>query len=165
MKTRFYGVYFLIFMVLALLNAPGCKKNSSIENPDPQGALQNYTGCKGETLSTFQQQKSVIVTQGEAQECIVFEYNGSILSLKHVNAFLNCCPGEITADIRFQGQSISITEKEAGLGCFCDCYYDIDYNVSNIGAEVYTISIRHGDEVTFECTIDLASSSQGTICR
>jgi hypothetical protein len=163
-KVKLYGVYFLILLVLLLLKAPGCK-SSVIENSNPEGTLLNYAGCKGETASTFQQQGKGSINQGEAPECIVFEYNGSILKLTHVNAWLNCCPELITAVLQIQDQSISITEEEAVLGCFCDCYYDIDYQISNLSPGVYTISIRHGSEVTFECTIDLASNRQGEICR
>lgn len=167
MKIKREGIYFLIFMVMVLFlfNVPGCKTNSinSNENLNPEGSLLNYVGCKGETASTFQGQDGV--NQGETQECIIFEYAGNTLNLKHVNAYLNCCPGEITADILFQDQSIVITEKEAELGCFCTCYYDIDYQINNIGRGVYTISIQYGNEVRFQCTIDLYSNSQGEICE
>jgi hypothetical protein len=166
MKIKRDGIYFMILMVLVLflLNAPGCKTNSinSTENLTPEGALLNYVGCKGEPTSTFQVQESV--NQGETQECITFEYAGNTLNLKHVNAYLNCCPGEITADILFQGQSIVITEEEAELGCFCTCYYDVDYQIKNINSGAYTISIQHGNEIKIQCTIDLASNSQGEIC-
>lgn len=166
MKIKREGIYFLIFMalVLFLFNAPGCKTNSinNNENLNPEGSLLNYGGCKGETAGTFQGQDGV--NQGETQECIIFEYAGNTLNLKHVNAYLNCCPDEITADILFQGQSIVITEKEAELGCFCTCYYDIDYQLNNIARGTYTISIKYGDEVRIECTIDLVSNSQGEIC-
>ncbi|UCH98468.1 MAG: hypothetical protein JSV88_16925 [Candidatus Aminicenantes bacterium] len=165
MKSKLYGISFLILILMVfLLNAPGCKTSSisNTENLDPAGVLLSYAGCKGEASSTFQKQDGV--NQGEAQECITFEYAGNTLNLKHVNAYLNCCPGEITADIRCQGQSIVITEKEAELGCFCDCYYDIDYQLNNIVSGAYTISIKHGNEVKFQCTIDLASNSQGEIC-
>ena len=164
MKSKLYGTSFLILMVF-LFNAPGCKTGSigNTENLDPSGALLSYAGCKGEASSTFQGPDGV--NQGETQECIAFEYAGNTLKLKHVNAYLNCCPGEITADIHFQGQSIVITEKEAELGCFCTCYYDIDYQINNIGIGAYTISIQHANEVKFQCTIDLATNSQGEICH
>jgi hypothetical protein len=169
MRTRFYRVYFLILVVLLLLYVPACKNSSIIENQEgpesAEGALMSYTGCKTNTANTFQQKHRGSVNQEENRECITYEFIGSTLTLKHVNTFLNCCPGEITADISLQGKSITIAEKEAELGCLCDCYYDIDYKVSNITADVYTISFQHGEGVTFVCTLDLASISQGTICQ
>lgn len=145
-------------MIIGLLTASGCK-DIKIHDLELNGVLLNYSGCKEDSSSTFKNNN-----QQDPQECIVFDYNGSVLKLKHVNAYLNCCPGEITADFRFVNQSITITEKEEKIGCLCNCYYDIDYVIGNISAKVYIISIKKGDEIAFECSIDLASCSHGTIC-
>jgi hypothetical protein len=104
-------------------------------------------------------------------DCIEWSYDGSgILTIKHINAALNCCPGTITADIEFDGNTILVYEREGDdwEPCHCLCLYDLTYQFNDIEPEVYTVRfiekyIPAGSEI-LRLTIDLSSQCEGYHC-
>ncbi len=131
---------------------------------NPTGTLVDHTGCK-----TFQKSDST----SPNLDCVEYEYDGgSKLTLKHVNAGFNCCPGSIEADITIENSLITITESESydSLGpCACLCLFDVDMEIINLPPGEYTIKVNElnldeGDEI-LDFTISLSSSpSSGSHC-
>lgn len=127
---------------------------------------------KAELLSfgTCKDVKSYYATDSvqDNQSCIEFSFADSVLSLTHVNAGFNCCPGEITADFVFDGNTITITEHESLAECNCDCLYDLEMQVGNLLLGSYHLifiepyAMLPGQEIEF--TINLNDSLSGSYC-
>ncbi|MFA4948661.1 MAG: hypothetical protein WC674_09170, partial [Candidatus Krumholzibacteriia bacterium] len=145
--------------------APGCDRETAVEpehHQKPAGALVSRSDCKGSTE---------LAASGTAaiRDCIEYELaGGDTLLLRHINAAFNCCPGDITADISFRNDTITIVERESESGCRCLCLYDLDYRFENIAPGIYTILIvepyvTDADE-PLRSTIDLSVSPSGSFC-
>jgi len=134
-KTTIMSWISLLVIGLALLMA-GCKRIEE-NGAGAVGRLLQYGGCKnwsaGGTLGGIHTQD---------QDCIEYRYDGQKLELKHVNAGFNCCPEEITASIQIKGQTISICEREAAAGCYCQCLYDLDYVIEDLLPGEYVIQVE-----------------------
>ena len=92
----------------------------------------------------------------------------SILASTHVNAAFNCCPGDITADIRIQNDTITIVEHESQSMCDCSCLYTLRFEIRNLEPGAYTIRFVEpyavpGDE-PLHFAADLAALPQGIVC-
>ena len=124
---------------------------------EAMGRLLNHGECKGQN----QIQNTRTFQNGEVKDCIQYSYDGiSQLKLTHIDAYFNCCPGKITAEIIIEDNRITILEKEEMAGCHCMCYFDLDYEFNQVKPGIYTISINN----TLEWTIDLSSSPSGRLC-
>ncbi|NIM15820.1 MAG: hypothetical protein GTO45_27835 [Candidatus Aminicenantes bacterium] len=154
----------LCVVCVTCLMVSGCKKSSEVQ-ADPIGALLQYNGCKQFLANT---QENGLVP-GPHNDCIEYQYNGSgKLILRHINAGFNCCPGEITATIEFNGNLVIITEAEAEQACRCNCLFDLDFEINNLSPGQYTIRIiepyvETGDQV-LEITVNLSSATSGSFC-
>jgi hypothetical protein len=142
----------------------GCKKSSETQLP-PSGVLLEYNGCKQFTAGS--QRAGALQTQ--RSDCFEFQYNGeNTLRLRHINAGFNCCPGEITAEITFNGNIISITEIEQQQACRCLCLFDLDYEMINLPPGRYTIRVvepyREENDQLMEFAVELSSANSGTFC-
>jgi hypothetical protein len=142
----------------------GCKKNSDVQ-ADPIGVLLQYNGCK-QFLDSIQDNGLV---PGPQNDCIEYQYNGNgTLTLRHINAGFNCCPGEITATIEFDNTVITITEREREQGCRCLCLFDLDYEIDNLAPGQYTIRVIEpyvsSNDQALEFTVNFTSTPSGNIC-
>jgi hypothetical protein len=151
---------------MGLLSAIGtCKKSDT--QLIPAGALLQSNGCKkfmGNTPGVLDE-----FTQEGKNGCIEYQYNGAnTLILRHINAGFNCCPGEITADIKFSGKVITINEMEAEQACDCLCLFDLDYEIINLAPGEYTIRIIEphigANDPVLEFTLLLLSETSGNYC-
>ena len=126
------------------------------------GYLLNVNGCKN---TTSQHTSNAAHTAQNAQECVVFNYDGEKnLELNHINALFNCCPGEIEADFEFTGNTIIITERQTDPICLCICFFDVNFLIDNIAPAVYTIRINSADGEDREFTINLINQQSGSQC-
>ncbi len=160
-------IFCVSIALILLLPTSGCNdKNPTTPFPhssDPAGILLSVSGCK---------QLQVLSDPAEPspdEDCVQYEYDGTgILTLKHMNAGFNCCPGEISADIDIENHVITVTEHEAEYGCRCLCLFDVDYRIENLEPGEYEIvfvelCLEPGDEpLEFEC--DLSQAASGTCC-
>ncbi len=153
--------YMLITLALVALITFILSCSSSGNNPQdtPEGTLVKYSECKSNILDSTSNSK----------DCIEYQYDSiSILTLKHVNAGFNCCPGKITASIEINNGTIIIKEKEQAVGCHCDCLYDIDYRLNNVTPGMYHIVIiepyKLNEEPLLEFDMDLNSYPSGSFC-
>lgn len=153
------AVTFVMFAVVG-----GCKKSS--DTLEPVGVLLQYDGCKQVAAAAGSRADGVKLAQ--MSDCFEFQYNANTLTLRHINAGFNCCPGEITADITLNGNVITITEKEQLQDCRCLCLFDLDFEIVNLAAGSYTIRViepyvDQNDQV-LEFTVDLSPAASGNYC-
>lgn len=156
----------LVIVLTILLFAFGsCKENAVAPETQPVGALTSTEGCK-----TFATTTSLEMSlHSYTTECIEYEYDGeAVLILKHINAGFNCCPGKIDAAITVTGNRISIEDREQEQGCFCQCLFDLRYELYDLMPGEYTIAvtgpyIEDGDERLL-FSVQLSGPSSGTFC-
>ena len=144
----------------------GCKKSADAQLT-PTGALLQTTDCKQFLANASGQLDGYI--PGQHEDCLEYQYNGTdTLTLRHINAGFNCCPGEITADIEFNGNVITITEREVEQGCDCLCLFDLDYEITNLEPGEYTIRIIEPyvdiSDQALTITLSLFSATSDTHC-
>ncbi len=116
-------------------------------------------------------------------DCISWDWDGSdTLSVVHINAGLNCCPGTIVGHVhpvyycidgrkdepQLAGFEITETEGDDAIMCHCLCLYDLTYEITGITGGVLTIRfiepyIGEGAE-KLAVTIDLDAEPTGTHC-
>ncbi len=158
----------LVVTICLLMVTAGCKKSEEIIEPEPlpsSGELQSFGECKyGGGVSGSPD----MVMASQRVECIEFQYNSQgTLTFTHINASFNCCPGDITAEITFSGNTITITEFESEQSCKCKCLYDLDYELLNLAAGTYTIRIvgpYTGGENGMEFDVNLSPGNSNTRC-
>lgn len=154
----------LVGLLSLVLTISGCKTNNHAQ-ADPSGSLLGYNGCK-----QFQDNNQLSrSTAARESDCLEYLYDGrSTLVLKHINAGFNCCPGEIVANIEFNGNRITITENEREQGCRCLCLFDLDLEVINLHPGTYTIRVVEpyvqGNNQVLEFTVNLNAAASGTYC-
>jgi hypothetical protein len=148
-----------------MVSAAACKKSSEVT---PTGTLLQFNGCKQFMTNASRQFDEF--APGPNEDCIEYQYNGTnTLTLRHINAGFNCEPGEITADIEFNGNVITITEKESQQAAAdCLCLFDIDYEIINLVPGEYTLRViglyvDPNDQV-LEFPLQLLSETSGNYC-
>jgi len=152
--------------ICAAVGMSGCKKSSDVQ-ATPVGILLSYDGCKEFQGSSDSRLAAALVSP--TNDCIDYNYDGSsTLLLNHINAGFNCYPGEITADIVFNGNIITITEMERDNTADCICLYDVDYRLENLSPGLYTIRVIElyveGDDQPLEFSVELFSAITGRFC-
>lgn len=125
----------------------------------------SHSDCKSFSLKSTE----VSCDYGSDSSCICYDYDiqNKKLTLKHVNAGFNCCPGEIYCDIEIENDTISLKESEEKTECDCDCLYDVDIIVSDIERHKYVINLNEpysGDQEKIVFEIDLTSNETGVFC-
>jgi hypothetical protein len=127
-----------IVIMIALFIFGSCKENVVAPETQPTGILTNYEGCK-----TFATSSSLeLTTPSQTEECLEYEYDGeSLLTLRHINAGFNCCPGKIDATISVTENMIVIEDREDEQGCFCQCLFDLRYEILDLTPGEYTIFV------------------------
>ena len=159
----------LSLLILTIFTFTSCEQNDTLvcppgNNPfgdDPYGSVLNNSDCKGNSGEI----QAEIPSTDEAISYTYFPED-KILLLKHINAALNCEPGKITADIKFLGSDINIAEKQSSSEARCNCLYDIVYDLRNIEAEIYLLTLSgpiiDGETYpTFSCYIDITENNTG----
>jgi len=144
------------------------------------GLIIALLGCSRETLvpgisftsgSTCKQfgLKSTEATPRN-YDCIQYAYNDSnALSIKHINAGFNCCPGQFMVDLTVSGDTLIITEREESSLCDCNCLYDLEYKLTGIGERTWWIRViepyynsNDAEAIVFEA--DLKHDPARTVC-
>jgi hypothetical protein len=89
------------------------------------------------------------------------------LSLKHINAGFNCCPGKLTCKVTQSGDSLVIEEFESQAGCNCNCLYDLDIEIKNVTTGKYHIRFIEpygGEQEKILLDMNLEEHPAGTFC-
>ena len=162
---RRLSIFGVMICLVLMVSAAGCKKSSEVT---PTGTLLQANGCKQFLTNASGQMDGYV--PGPHEDCIEYQYNGTdTLTLGHINAGFNCEPGEITADIEFNGNVITITEQESQQAAAdCLCLFDIDYEIINLSPGEYTLRVIglyvHADDQVLEFPLQLLSETSGTYC-
>ena len=96
-----------------------------------------------------------------------FEKSGKTLSIKHVNAGFNCCPGELTCNAAMSGDTIIIKEYEESPLCDCDCLYDLEIEITGITSGRYQVRFIEpysGNQKKLIFQINLTDHPEGSFC-
>jgi hypothetical protein len=130
--------------------------------PPPSGSMTGQTGCK-----TWPATNATDPVTAD-QSCITWEYDGnSRLTIRHVNAGLNCCP-EGTAEVTVSDGLITVDERGIDGVCDCYCLYDLDLLVVNLPPGEYGFFVYENisgvPSGSFEFTVDLIASPTGMVC-
>jgi len=151
------NLFLLLLFIFSLILA-GCET----EKQQVTVTLTDHTGCKGLKSATEDDIPNT-------QSCISWSYDSSsgTLSLTHINAGFNCCPGELSCSIEITGDTLVIKEKEESALCDCDCLYDLYIDVNDLDEQAYIISIVEpycGDQQKLIFEADLAAEPEGSFC-
>jgi hypothetical protein len=155
----------VVLLLILLFVFGGCEENILTPDSQPVGTFVGYEGCKTFTTDSGLDASSYVNTK----ECIEYEYDGaSILRLKHINAGFNCCPGEIDATISVSNNMILIEDREEAQGCFCQCLFDLQYEILELGRGEYTLAITgpyiQDTDERLLFNLRLAGPSSGIFC-
>lgn len=101
-----------------------------------------------------------------SMSAIEYSYNAKkmVLSIKHINAGFNCCPGVLSCPVTVGKNSIQITETESEQGCKCLCLYDLIYEITGVPEGKYQIEIKEpylDDQEAHVFDVNLAESPTG----
>jgi hypothetical protein len=159
MKSIYFYILSLVF-VAAFLSACEHDKDSQ---QSVSGKLISNSNCK----STYSDADSIYMLADVS--CAEYSYNNTTktLSIKHVNAGFNCCPGEIQCNITTMNDTILIRESETAMLCDCSCLYDLNIEVYGIDSKKYVIRfiepyIGNQEQLIFEVNLD--SQNTGSYC-
>jgi len=101
--------------------------------------------------------------------CVEYSYDEDTetLTLLHINAGFNCCPGKISCKISTSNDTILIEEKEEQSICDCDCLYDLTITLENVLTGEYIIKFiepysHDMKELIFN--VDFTKLSVGEFC-
>jgi hypothetical protein len=163
-KLRKLSISGVMICLGLMVNTVGCKKSSEVT---PSSTLLQSNGCKQFLANTSGELDEF--APGQHEDCLEYQYNGTdTLVVRHINAGFNCEPGEITADIEFNGNVITITERESQQAADCLCLFDLDYEIINLAPGEYTLRVIglyvHADDLVLEFTLQLLSETSGNYC-
>ncbi|HUW93712.1 MAG TPA: hypothetical protein VMV74_11160 [Bacteroidales bacterium] len=153
-KDAFLILPFLLFSLFI----PGCET----ENQQVKATLTDHSGCK---LLKSATENDIPNTQS----CISYSYDSSsgTLSLTHINAGFNCCPGKLSCDIDIVGDTLVIIEKEESALCDCDCLYDLYIDVSNLDKQSFIVKVIEpycGDQQKLIFEVNILHKPSGSFC-
>jgi hypothetical protein len=161
MKNIFLFVISLLVFAIILIS---CEKSQGDSQSMPiEGEVVSYTGCK-EFKSTLQSGD-----YNSSTSCVTYTYDSKSkkLSLKHINAGFNCCPGILYCNIQLSGDSIIITEFEEAQQCYCNCLFDLNIIATGVERENYIIKFDEpycGDQEKIIFSINLKTVTSGEYC-
>ncbi len=166
MKRKSVSSIFAVLLAGALLFVLETCHSSS--GGSASGELVGRTDCKS-SLSPAAPGGAAKPVTAAGRECVTYEYDGlGVLTLKHVDAGFNCCPGTISADFTISSTEIRIRETESSSLCDCECLFDLDYEFVNIRPGTYTIAITGPYQVEgdapLEFTVELTRALSGSFC-
>lgn len=149
---------FLSMLFISLLLA-SCEREAN----HITASIIDHSDCKG--LKSGSGEEPV----PDTLSCISYSYDSfsKTMSLIHINAGFNCCPGKLSCDIDIIGDTLVIYEKEASAGCNCDCLYDLEISVEMVERKRYTVKIVEpfcGDQQKLIFEVSLPDNPVGTFC-
>ena len=149
---------YLTFALLFVLGAcDGVSENPVKEEPLPI-ELKNFanTGCKNNSDRT---------RSGEYVWTAVFEYScihDGYLYVTHKDAFFNCCPGELKADINTEGNHITVGEWSTEDLCDCICTFDLSYEIGPlVEGATYSLCIGYKGRENLVAEFEFHNSMSG----
>ena len=128
-------IYLPLAILISLLIISSCEKREVGTDQTINGKLISNSECKG--------LKSIDLSTDtpDSISLVIYSFNPSNnkLSLKHINAGFNCCPGNLTCEFKLVGDTIIIQEFEEAAQCRCNCLYDLEMEIDGIGTKKYQL--------------------------
>jgi hypothetical protein len=153
----------LVVCLLAILVISCTEDTQQPKNLDLSINLTGKSDCKSNKSAEINQ----AVTN--SQSCIDYSFDQAAkkLTLKHINAGFNCCPGNISCIVSYRSDTIVIQEVEEKSQCNCDCIYDLDMVVDGVEAGKYQLRVIEpyvGNQAKLNFELDLRNQKQGSWC-
>ncbi|MBN2610387.1 MAG: hypothetical protein JXB00_02420 [Bacteroidales bacterium] len=154
---------FYTALVLPLLFCVIACENENQINQDFSGKLVTHSSCKY-NKSTLEEPNIP-----DTVSCVQYAYDATSgkLNIKHINAGFNCCPEKLSCTFSLVGDTVTIEEAEEDGFCDCLCLYDLDIEVTGIGAKGYVLKFVEPywrDQEPLVFNINLAAQSSGSHC-
>ncbi len=105
----------------------------------------------------------------DSLSCIDYSFDSKTnhLTIQHINAGFNCCPGNLSCDARLKNDSIIIQEFESAYLCSCECLYDLEIAINGVDPGTYQIKFIEpyiGDNAEINFELDLSNTIEGSYC-
>ena len=133
--------YRFLWLICGLLALAGCTMDADNSvTKEREIELKNFSnsGCKSayvRTRSYYDIRKEVF-----NYSCIHEDY----LYVTHQDAWFNCCPEALGANIGIEDNQIKVSEYESGGYCDCICPFDLSYEIGPlVEGNTYVIYIGH----------------------
>ena len=111
----------------------------------------SYDGCKNTS------------SKSSIDEYIEYKtVDENYLSVKHVNALFNCCPGKLIVNAIIDSAKLIITEDEEEHACDCICHYDLNYKIGPLEYGEYHFIVKSLYLTDTEFILDFSSSTDTT---
>lgn len=157
MKTK---LSYLVLALMAGILLYQCEKENQTET-SLEGVLVKHSACKSSVKSAE--------TTADTLSCLQYHYDveNHKLTVKHINAGFNCCPGELYCSFSMISDTIVIKELEKSPLCNCNCLFDLDMEITGVDARKYQVKVvepyaEELEKLVFE--VNLAQESEGSFC-
>lgn len=157
MKKIFLLSFVLLASFFSLLSLTACSSDDESEVK----YFFAHTGCKSAGTSVSGNSRaevSAIETTGSFE----FQVENNVLIVNHKNAFFCCEQNEIAGEVRFEGNTIFLSESEKNPIANCICPYDLTFAIEGLqDGKYHVIVVKDGLERK-DFHIELRSS-EGTV--
>jgi len=127
-----------IIVFLWILLIISCESNTQSKT-EVFGELKSFSNCK--LLNKITGLSKIVETLPDTLTGIEYHYDGkSKLTLTHINAGFNCCPGDLFTEIIEDNNEILIEECETSSMCDCNCLYDLTIEITDISPGNYSFT-------------------------
>ena len=152
-------ICFLMTLTVTGSLISGCEKDFQTLT----ARVVNTPKCKSSKSAALLQDKP------DTLSCVNYLYDKSTkkLSLHHINAGFNCCPGKLFCDVTISGDTLIIKEIESTVGCHCNCLYDMEIEVTGVEPKVYQVKFIEpyaGGQEQIIFRTDLVNQTEGSYC-
>lgn len=157
MKRFFYFIPAVLVSAAAFF---ACD-NFKTDDKEVTSIVLNQPHCKNHITKAGDDNK---ITNNMSVIQYSYDIKRSILTIKHINAGFNCCPGRLSTSVDISKNKIVITEKENEQGCKCLCLYDLEYAITGVPLDKYKVEIKEpylGEQDPHIFDIDLSVSTTG----
>ena len=111
-----------------------------------------HSGCKN-NLAKNTEQETIRLTLT----------TNNTLSVSHNNVFLNCCNEKLFFDFKKTDKMLLFYEKDGEDYCNCICPYNLEFTISNVLPQKYTILLYRDHLNTAKFSIDFTLVQDTTI--
>ncbi len=127
------------------------------------GSITSHSECKSSKAAM-----TADVTS-DTLSCISYLYDASAkkLSITHINAGFNCCPGRLWIESSIESNTVIISEFERAAQCDCNCLFDLNIEIYGLESKTYQVKFKEpysGDEPHLIFEMDLLNNPEGSFC-
>lgn len=161
------SVLFIAFFIVCC-DDENNDNNSNIDNINNDdltitGSVIHTTDCK------YVKSANLLSETPDSLSCVTYSYDyaSNTLTIKHINAGFNCCPGELTCTVNLNSDTIVIEEFEKAPMCNCNCLFDLDIEINGVVKKMYTVKFIEPyaiDETEIVFELDLIRTTEGSYC-